>query len=387
MKRNANVADVIVVGAGPAGSSAAEVLAESGIGTIILERKQTVGIPNHCGEGIGKQVLKLLGYGGSEEWIVKHMTGAKYIFPNGKFFVLNDPGFCINRPLFDQERAERAQKRGARLLLQQKVIAIRREKGRWRVVTKKGKSYYGRYLIGADGAPSTVRRLFGLKDEYLGAIQYKFNTVRRFEEPYFAIYYREEHSPGYAWIFARGIETSIGIVSRGDLVNKLGIFLRAMNIDPEEKKSIQYGFIPYQSWTMCVSLSNVLFAGDAGGFNFPLSMGGVHGALLSGRIAGETLRNAIINGNPDGLRLYEGKMGFHPSRSRIAHFISAQFLSMKNESYSALSAVKHEQTLFTIPFLKSIMLLMKSHSFLAGKGLLIGLMAQQIVRRYRKYIF
>jgi digeranylgeranylglycerophospholipid reductase len=382
-----NIVDVIVVGAGPAGSTAAAVLAGSGIKTIILERKKIIGIPNHCGEGIAKRALEILGWRESAEWIVKEMRGARFVFPNGRFFFLYEPGYCINRPLFDRECAERAQKKGARLLLQRKVVDIQREKRKWKIVTQTRESYYGTYLVAADGAPSTVRRLLGLSANYIKGIQYKFETIQKLEEPYFTVYYQSEYSPGYAWVFSRGIETSIGVCGRGDLVRKLTIFLRTMNIDPEEKKSIQFGFIPNQSSPVHISLPDALFTGDAGGFNFPLSMGGVHGALLSGKIAGEILRGAVINDNPEILRSYDEKMAFHPSRAKITHFFSSEFLSMKNESYNAVGIVKHEQAVFTIPFVKSALLLLKRFSLLAAKGLLIGLLAQQVVRRYRKYIF
>lgn len=270
--------DVIIVGAGPAGTSAAFVLAKAGIRTLILEKKREVGVPNHCGEGISHNVFDFLDVDENREWIVKRMKGAKVFFPNQGFFYYPERSYCINRTLFDQECADNATKAGAILLLNRKVVKIRKTYSSWKLTTQNGEELRSTYLIAADGATSTVRRLLGFREKFTTAIQYKFKPIKRFEEDYFIFYNNEMFPHGYAWVFNRGIETSIGVLGIGDVRKRLEEFIRGFDIKTDQKESVQYGAIPNPMRPMLVVLPGVLFSGDAGGFTFSLTKGGVIGA-------------------------------------------------------------------------------------------------------------
>lgn len=384
---NHYITDVIIVGAGPAGSIAARTLAEAGVDTLILEKKKTVGVPNHCGEGISYNVLDFLGVDENREWIVKAMKGTKIFFPNQKFLYYPQKSYCINRTLFDQELVESAVKKGAKLLLQKGVVDISKDTGKWLLTTAKGEIFACKYLIAADGTTSTVRKLFNMRGNFIGAIQYKFAPIERFENEYFIFYNNEKHHPGYAWIFSRGIETSVGLGGFGNIKRKLEQFLKSLDIDPIERKSVHYGGIPHPARIMTIALPCVLFVGDAGGFTCPLTGGGIIGALMSGRIAGEVIREAFFTKEPGILLTYPERVKLHPSRSNSALFYSRKFLSLSNQSLNILGDVIDERIYSEIPIINALRSFVKKPYWQTIDAFMTGYAAQQILRHFKRFVF
>lgn len=382
-----NLTDVVIVGAGPAGAIAASILVEAGVNTLILEKKKVVGFPNHCGEGISHYVLDYLGVDEGREWIIKTMKGTKIFFPNQKFLYYPQKSYCINRTIFDQELVDNATRKGAKLLLQKRVVGIARDADRWLITTANGKIFTCKYLIAADGATSTVRRLFDIREKFITAIQYKFNLIKKFEDEYFIFYNNEKHHPGYTWIFNRGIEISIGIGGVGNVKRKLEDFLHSLNINPSKKKSVHLGTIPYQKKPMLISLPGVLFAGDAGGFTHPLTGAGIIGALVSGKTAGETIRDALLRKQPELLSTYLEKVRSHPSRSNITLFYSRKFFSLNNDALNALGDVIDQRVYSEMPIINVLRRFLKTPNWQTADGLMIGFAAQQILGHFKRYVF
>ena len=88
--------DVAVVGQGPAGGMTALRLAEAGHSVITFERKQRVGDPIHCGEGIGRIALEHTNYP-IGDWAIRKVKGNRIRMPNGKSVGLMSPGYSIHR--------------------------------------------------------------------------------------------------------------------------------------------------------------------------------------------------------------------------------------------------------------------------------------------------
>lgn len=315
------------------------------------------------------------------------MKGVKVFFPNQGFFYYPERSYCINRTLFDQECAENATKADATLLLNSKVVEISKTYSSWKLTTQNGEVLRSKYLIAADGATSTVRRLLGFREKFTTAIQYKFKPIKRFEEDYFIFYNNEMFPHGYAWIFNRGVETSIGVLGIGNIKKKLEEFIRSFNIKANQKKSVQYGAIPNSMRPMPTVLPGVLFSGDAGGFTFPLTKGGVIGALFSGREAGEVVRDALIEDNPEILSTYSDRIKPHPSRSRVALFYSHKFLLLNNNSLNAVGEIINKRLYSEIPVINAICYLSKKPNLETANGFLVGFAAQQVLGHFRKYVF
>ncbi|MEW6069584.1 MAG: NAD(P)/FAD-dependent oxidoreductase, partial [Candidatus Thermoplasmatota archaeon] len=105
--------DIVVVGAGPAGSTCAKVASEKGCKVLLIEKRQEIGVPVRCGEGVSKRIEEL-GINIPKYCIAQDIKGARIFAPNGKFIELNEKiaggevGYNIYRDKFDKELAVRA---------------------------------------------------------------------------------------------------------------------------------------------------------------------------------------------------------------------------------------------------------------------------------------
>lgn len=376
--------DVIVVGAGPAGSVASKEIARNGFRVLILEKKKIVGVPNHCGEGITDEVLKELGYDDKKSWILREVKGGRLIFPNDTTIYFPKRGFCIDRPKFDQELAQEAISKGAELLTQTRVEYVKRKKDLWRVWTTRG-NYLSRYLIAADGANSTIGRCLGLYHEYIDAVQYKFPPMERFRDDYLLFYHYEDFYPGYAWVFYRGIETTIGVGSVGKVRRKLEKFLRFLKIDPEKRIAVQGGRIPFDRYPVRIALPGVLFCGDAGGFLFPFTKGGVRGAVFSGKRAGEVVSLALKENDPSLLYEYPERVKVFPSRSRLHLLIPQTFFSLNNEMVNVLGEIMDKKEYYRLPLLKGLRVFLKNPKPKNLYGIGIGFAVQRFYKRREEF--
>jgi len=380
--KESEIYDAIIIGAGPAGSTAASVIAEYG-NTLIIDKKKTIGIPNHCGEGISQYVLDFLNLSKDKEWIVKEVKGGRLIFPNNTTIYFPQKGYCIDRTRFDQELAEKAIKKGARLLTEEEVMGAELREDTWNIYTRKGKKFKGRYLIAADGASSIIRRIFKLPQKCINAIQYKFPPLNKFAEDWLLFYHDEKFYPAYAWVFHRGIETSVGVGGFGNVKKLLDEFCKFLGIS-KKPKSIHGGKIPFTKKPVKITLPRLVFAGDAGGFLFPLTKGGILGALFSGRKAGEVVKEAIKEKNPEIIYSYPEKVKTFPSRDRLTLFLPHTFLSLTNEMINAIGKVLDKEKYTKIPFFSVARYLFKKPSLKIAYGFIIGFLVQRIYH-YKKH--
>ena len=174
--------DVIVVGAGPAGSFTAGALARAELRVALLEEHPRVGLPNHCSGLVSPRTLELAGID-REHIALAPFSRARVWGPSGKTLWLQSnvvQAVAIDRPRFDQALAERAAAAGAELLLGTRARRFERtETGvRVEVQAQAGVSALtAPLLVGADGANSRVARWmgFGRKREIVPA--YKADVV------------------------------------------------------------------------------------------------------------------------------------------------------------------------------------------------------------------
>lgn len=157
--------DVIVVGAGPAGSSAAKVTAEKGIRTIILEEHRAIGLPQHCSgmmhgtkSGLSKKILSVM----DPRVTLSEIRVRRIYSPQGRFFDISLEGkgvYLIDRSLFDQHLAAEAAEAGAEIMLNTKVTGLISDGQQIQGVTTNRDDMpeiYGKVVIGADGVASLL---------------------------------------------------------------------------------------------------------------------------------------------------------------------------------------------------------------------------------------
>jgi len=146
--------DILIVGAGPAGCSAAVTAAQEGLRVVVAESRRQVGVPVRCAEYIPAPLLGAVNLG--KQFVVQHVSGMRTFLPNGEVKETRSPGFTINRDCFDQLLARAAEEKGARILLSTKAVT----KANGAVVLKEKDDSFvkvnARVIIGADGPHSTV---------------------------------------------------------------------------------------------------------------------------------------------------------------------------------------------------------------------------------------
>jgi digeranylgeranylglycerophospholipid reductase len=116
--------DVVVVGAGPAGSWAALTAAKMGVEVTVCEEHKEVGFPSHCPGHISIRGLDKLGLHVPEKIIENRISGAVFYSPSGNEFrvKLQSPvTYVINRTMFDKHLGQLAERAGARLMLGTRV--------------------------------------------------------------------------------------------------------------------------------------------------------------------------------------------------------------------------------------------------------------------------
>jgi len=303
--------DVVVVGAGPAGSSAARSAASMGMRVLVVERKHQVGVPVRCAEYIPAPLVGELALG--REFVVQRVSGMKTILPDGSEKTTMTPGAMIRRDLFDQTLCLAAERAGAELWRDTsamgwdgKEVSLRKGGGdRLKVAAA--------VVIGADGPHSTVGRWIGsVNTHLLAAIQVRVPLTE--PSDFTEVYFDNRFRGGYGWLFPKNEEANVGLGIRKErgkphlLSEIMSGFLerlaRAGKIRKEPLGSRTAGWVPAEPPRSLVKDRFVL-VGDAGGLTHPITGAGVFQAVTSGRMAGEWAARAIREKNLGLLASYE----------------------------------------------------------------------------------
>ena len=161
--------DIIVVGAGPAGTIAAQYAAKEGSSVLVLEKDRDVGYPVRCAEAINREGLEAF-IKPDPKWINAEITKFGFVAPNGKKVIIDlgkVEGYMLERRIFDYELAKIASEAGAEILTRTYVNGLILEDGK---VTGVKYEFRGQQMevrakivIGADGVESRVGKWAGLE--------------------------------------------------------------------------------------------------------------------------------------------------------------------------------------------------------------------------------
>jgi digeranylgeranylglycerophospholipid reductase len=303
--------DVIVVGAGPAGSMAAKTCAENGLKVLLIEKRQEIGTPVRCAEGISKQGLKRF-VEIDRKWIAAEVIGAKIYAPDGTEITMaeemagNEVGFVLERKIFDRHLARLAAKAGAEVIVKTAFISFERRDGRLKVKMRRmGEEWEveTKILIGADGVESKVGRMAGIirtlrKSEIESCAQYLMSNVE-IDENYTYFYLGNELAPGgYAWIFPKGnkcANVGIGVLPSKAKANAkyyLDKFIEKFGIEGKIVELV-CGAVPVYGEIETAVSDNIMLAGDAAYHSDPITGGGIANALCAGYYAGKVAYEAV----------------------------------------------------------------------------------------------
>ena len=124
MEGGATECDVLVIGAGPGGGAAALHSAREGLKVILIEDHDEIGTPVHCGECISDLAVNNLQLDLPPSVISRPVDGIRVLFPDGTAKKLSEPGYVLEKHLFEQWLAEEAVEEGAKLHLSHKLTEL-----------------------------------------------------------------------------------------------------------------------------------------------------------------------------------------------------------------------------------------------------------------------
>ncbi len=304
--------DVLVVGAGPAGCSAARVAAEAGAHTIFIDKKKEIGVPVQCAEAVGEYLIPYLPYNIPEEQLIWKIDGMLFwaegitIERSGGIW----SGYAINREKFDTWLAANAAKSGAQLQLETELIDL--EFGEKYHVTKAivktdevVREIKPKVVIAADGVHSKVLNKLGftnLKDKCVEVLSFELNNVDLYNPTYEQLYLGDFAPGAYGYIFPLSkSRANVGVGSlfrTGKLEDCYEEFLEVPMVKKQLKNGKEVmeksGWAPIQYLTDKWNYGNVWVVGDAANQNFKPFVEGVLPGIICGNIAGQTASDFVF---------------------------------------------------------------------------------------------
>jgi len=374
-----NKYDVLVIGGGPAGALAAKTAVEKGLSACIVEKRQAIGAPVRCAEGIGREALHEF-IEPDPRWISAEMTGAGIVAPDGFFmslesaYVGNKVGYILDRKFFDRELVWKAAEAGADVAVKSRASAPLMDHG---VVKGAKVEYCGKVtkvgaevVIAADGVESKFSRWCGIDTtvpvrEIMSSVQYVMTDIDI--DPHASIFYlgNEVAPEGYLWVFPKGERSAnVGIGISG---KKSGEGHRAKDyLDRFVKKTFPDGktieYIP-GGVSVCRPLDStvadgLMITGDAARVVDPLTGGGIYNAMYTGRLAAQVAAECISKGDTtrEALMVYDktwraSKMGKAIERN---YHIKEYLIRLSDEK---LNAIIHSVAKLNLPEFSTLTLI------------------------------
>lgn len=313
--------DLVVIGAGPAGSMAAYTVARAGLSVLLLEKRQEIGSPVRCAEGVGRDQL-LAFVEPDRRWVAAEVGVAEITAVAGdtirRLRASGGHGFILERRVFDRALAERAAAAGAEVRVKAAAAGLLAEAGRVCGVGIRRGDLLGssgpvevqaHVVIGADGVESQVGRWAGLSEalplaDTMVCAQYLLAGIEI--DPACTSYTIDANMApeGYAWVFPKGEgRANVGLGMRADLARQSA--LEHLDRFVADHRFLAQGYpvtliagnVPVGLPPARLACDGLMLVGDAARQVDPLTGGGIANAMAAGQMAAEVAVEAIAAGD------------------------------------------------------------------------------------------
>ncbi|MFH0862237.1 MAG: NAD(P)/FAD-dependent oxidoreductase [Candidatus Altiarchaeota archaeon] len=365
--------DVAIVGAGPAGSVAAWELAKRNVSVLVLEKRQEIGAPKRCAEGINIKGLRNIGIEPDPKWAMQEIVGVILYSPKMRevdMSVGNNTGYILERKMFEKWLATQAIKAGARYMVKTTVTDVITDGGR--VVGLKA-DHMGepiivrsKLVIAADGVDSMTAKRAGIDTvnklaDYHSGFQYEMAGVQATENKLHLFFGNEIAPKGYIWIFPKGdtvANVGIGIVGAKseegrrakDLLDKFirnnpRFFAKASPIE------VNGGGIPVAIQVKTFVGDGIMVVGDAAHQVNPIHGGGIAISTGAAKIAAKVAADALADGDTSRKRLLEyEKAWYEADGSRVKTLLKLRMFveKLSDEELESLADILTPEELMAL---------------------------------------
>ena len=313
-------AEVVVIGAGPAGSLAARQLARKGLSVLLLEEHNEVGRPVHCAGLIGIEGLRNNGIIPQPDVILQQVRQSIFHAPSGAQLALakTEPhAYVLHRDRLDLQLAREAEAAGAKLQLGTRVTRVWRARNEMRISTEhKGQKseLYSQFVVNAEGINAQLMKPFKLprpkRGYMLPALQYEVSNVSLPPDTVHLFFNSQLAKNFFAWVIPLDEHHArVGLATaHKQAPAALDKFLQSCSLTSGAKIEKRYGGIVYSggpsSKTVTPRFVNI---GDAAGQTKATTGGGVVAGGACAIMAASSIHRAFQNGyyNHSELRRYE----------------------------------------------------------------------------------
>ena len=322
--------DIVIIGAGPAGSTVARKVAEAGFSVLIVDKRQELGAPIQCSGAVSRHALiengiepnsefihepiygfKIMdGLGGEKEIDYRKLKPGDYGMHEGA----NPLGYVVDRRRFDRYLLTQAERAGATAWLKAEGLGYESSGDDVLVSIKHYNTVEkvkAKIIVGADGLRSQVGKWAGIKThiklkELASCLQFIVDGVET--NGLLELITGSETAPGgYGWVFPKGhgyAEVGLGVIppyTRKDARWHLDKFIKNSFLSHRFKNAklleVQGGGVPLASPLKTQFADNIILVGDAARHVNPITGGGIHTALSGGIVAADFIISHLPSGN------------------------------------------------------------------------------------------
>ncbi|MCQ1536812.1 NAD(P)/FAD-dependent oxidoreductase [Methanosarcina sp. KYL-1] len=340
--------DVVVVGAGPVGSTAARSAAEHGARVLLLEEHSSIGSPVGCTGLLSTRAVAECGLRPSEDFVFNSVRGAFVHASDGQILPIDGKktkAYVVSRKSFDRTLAARAVEEGAEISLRTRAVGLDRdfESGtcgekadrkssptspvspaspsfptKLRVIRNgRPETINAAVVIGADGVKSRVAQYAGLGKPARILPGVQIEAPYTSEDTDFVELFPGSPAPGFfAWtvpldekVSRIGLAVEANRLGKGE--NPLSCLEKFLSSNPHLKARYGGGMLDFVMGGIPIGplektyADGVLVAGDAAGQTKPTSGGGVYTGAFAAKIAGKVAAEAALEGDSSAARLSE----------------------------------------------------------------------------------